>query len=87
MQEWSSGWAIPWPIVRCESKGVNLPPNSATASGYYQITDETWPEGRGSTDHGEHPHAYEHSRAEQSRVAANLWAGGAGSGRWKECGG
>ena len=30
-------WAIPWPIVQCESGGQNLPPNSAGASGYYQM--------------------------------------------------
>ena len=35
-------WAIPWPIVQCESGGQNLPPNSAGASGYYQILRETW---------------------------------------------
>ena len=35
-------WAIPWPIVQCESGGQNLPPNWATASGYYQMLDSTW---------------------------------------------
>ena len=30
-------WAIPWPIVQCESGGQNLPPNYAGASGYYQF--------------------------------------------------
>ena len=30
-------WAIPWPIVQCESGGQNTPPNSAGASGYYQF--------------------------------------------------
>src|SRR5581483_6090299 len=33
----SAGWAIPYPIVLCESGGQNLPPNGAGASGYYQI--------------------------------------------------
>ena len=35
-------WAIPWPVVQCESGGQNLPPNSAGASGYYQMLDATW---------------------------------------------
>lgn len=38
----SGGWVIPWPIVNCESGGANLPPNYASASGYYQITSGTW---------------------------------------------
>ena len=35
-------WAIPWEVVQCESGGQNFPPNSAGASGYYQILPETW---------------------------------------------
>jgi peptidoglycan hydrolase CwlO-like protein len=70
-------WAIPWPIVQCESGGTNTPPNSATASGYYQITDATWRGLGGSTRH-----AYQASRAEQDRLAARLWAGGAGAHNW-----
>ena len=66
-------WAIPWPIVQCESGGQNLPPNFAGASGYYQILDSTWKGLGGST-----PHAYQASKAEQDRLAARLWAGGAG---------
>jgi septal ring factor EnvC (AmiA/AmiB activator) len=75
----SSGgpWAIPWPIVQCESGGQNLPPNSAGASGYYQILDSTWHGLGGST-----PHAYQASKAEQDRLAASLWAGGAGAHNW-----
>ena len=42
-------WAIPWPIVQCESGGQNLPPNSAGASGYYQMLDSTWKGLGGST--------------------------------------
>src|SRR5581483_4133232 len=38
----SGGWAIPYAIVLCESGGQNLPPNSAGASGYYQIIPSTW---------------------------------------------
>ena len=70
-------WAIPWPIVECESGGQNLPPNSATASGYYQMLDSTWHGLGGST-----PHAYQASKAEQDRRAATLWAGGAGAHNW-----
>jgi septal ring factor EnvC (AmiA/AmiB activator) len=70
-------WAIPWPIVQCESGGQNLPPNSAGASGYYQILDTTWHGLGGST-----PHAYQASKAEQDRLAAQLWAGGAGAHNW-----
>ena len=36
------GWAIPYAIVLCESGGQNLSPNSAGASGYYQIMPATW---------------------------------------------
>jgi hypothetical protein len=69
---------IPEAIVMCESSGQNLPPNEASAAGYYQITSGTWPEGggTGSSD------ASQHSKAEQDAVAARLWAGGAGAGRW-----
>jgi hypothetical protein len=70
-------WAIPWPIVQCESGGQNLPPNWATASGYYQFIDDTWRRMGGST-----PHAYQASRAEQDRLASKLWAGGAGARNW-----
>ena len=74
----SSGpWAIPWPIVQCESGGQNLPPNSAGASGYYQFLPSTWKGLGGST-----PAAYQASKAEQDRLAARLWAGGAGRSNW-----
>jgi septal ring factor EnvC (AmiA/AmiB activator) len=70
-------WAIPWPIVQCESGGQNLPPNSAGASGYYQMLPSTWKGLGGSTRH-----AYQASKAEQDRLAARLWAGGAGARNW-----
>jgi septal ring factor EnvC (AmiA/AmiB activator) len=70
-------WAIPWPIVQCESGGQNLPPNSAGASGYYQFLVETWQGLGGST-----PQAYLASKAEQDRLAAQLWAGGDGASNW-----
>jgi peptidoglycan hydrolase CwlO-like protein len=69
-------WAIPWPIVQCESGGQNVPPNWAGASGYYQIIPSTWRlyGGTGAA-------AYLASRAEQDRVAARIWAG-SGPGAW-----
>ena len=70
-------WAIPWPIVECESGGQNLPPNGAGASGYYQILPSTW---RGAGGSG--PAAYMASKGEQDRVAASLWAGGRGASNW-----
>jgi septal ring factor EnvC (AmiA/AmiB activator) len=70
-------WAIPWPVVQCESGGQNLPPNAAGASGYYQMLPETWRGLGGSTRH-----AYQASKAEQDRLAARLWAGGAGARNW-----
>jgi hypothetical protein len=70
-------WAIPWAIVQCESGGQNLPPNSAGASGYYQFMPATWRRLGGST-----PHAYQAPKAEQDRLAAQLWAGGAGAHNW-----
>jgi hypothetical protein len=70
-------WAIPWPIVQCESGGQNTPPNSAGASGYYQIMPATW---RGFGGSG--PHAYLAPKAEQDRVAAKIWNGGRGASNW-----
>lgn len=66
----SGGWVIPGAIVACESGGQNLTPNSAGASGYYQIIPSTWQEFGGTG-----PAAYLASRAEQDRVAARIWAG------------
>jgi septal ring factor EnvC (AmiA/AmiB activator) len=73
----SGGWAIPYQVVLCESGGQNLPPNSAGASGYYQILATTW-KGAGGTG----PAAYLASKAEQDAVASRLWAGGAGASNW-----
>jgi peptidoglycan hydrolase CwlO-like protein len=70
-------WAIPSAIVMCESGGQNLPPNSAGASGYYQILPSTW---KGSGGSG--PAAWKASKAEQDRVAASLWNGGRGASNW-----
>jgi hypothetical protein len=41
------------------------------------MLDSTWKGLGGSTRH-----AYQASKAEQDRLAARLWAGGAGRGNW-----
>ena len=73
----SGGWAIPYAIVLCESGGQNLPPNSAGASGYYQIIPSTWKLFGGSG-----PAAYLAGKAEQDAVGARIWRGGAGASNW-----
>ena len=73
----SAGWAIPYPIVLCESGGADLPPNSAGASGYYQILPSTWSEFGGSG-----AAAYLAPKSEQDAVAARIWNGGAGASNW-----
>jgi septal ring factor EnvC (AmiA/AmiB activator) len=73
----SGGWAIPYAIVLCESGGQNLPPNSAGASGYYQIIPSTW-----ALYGGSGPAAYLTSKAEQDAVATRIWAGGSGIANW-----
>jgi septal ring factor EnvC (AmiA/AmiB activator) len=73
----SGGWAIPYAIVLCESGGQNLPPNSAGASGYYQIVPGTW-----RLFGGTGPAAYLASKSEQDAVAAKIWNGGAGASNW-----
>ncbi|MEV4418474.1 transglycosylase family protein [Patulibacter sp. NPDC049589] len=72
-----SSWAIPWAIVQCESGGQNFTPNYLGASGYYQFMPATWKALGGST-----PNAYQASKAEQDRLAAKLWNGGAGARNW-----
>jgi septal ring factor EnvC (AmiA/AmiB activator) len=73
----SGGWVIPYAIVLCESGGQNLPPNSAGASGYYQIMPATW-----RLFGGTGPAAYLASKAEQDAVASRIWNGGAGASNW-----
>ncbi len=73
----TAGWAIPYKIVLCESGGQNLPPNSAGASGYYQIVPGTWRDFGGSG-----AAAYLASKSEQDAVAARIWNGGAGASNW-----
>jgi septal ring factor EnvC (AmiA/AmiB activator) len=73
----SAGWVIPSTVVQCESGGQNLPPNSAGASGYYQILPSTWRlfGGSGSA-------AYLASKSEQDAVASRIWNGGSGASDW-----
>jgi septal ring factor EnvC (AmiA/AmiB activator) len=73
----SGGWAIPYAIVLCESGGQNLPPNSAGASGYYQIMPATW-----KLFGGAGPAAYLAPKSEQDAVASRIWNGGAGASNW-----
>jgi len=73
----TGGWAIPYAIVLCESGGQNLTPNSAGASGYYQILSSTWA-GAGGTG----PAAYLAPKSEQDRIASILWNRGAGAANW-----
>jgi septal ring factor EnvC (AmiA/AmiB activator) len=73
----SGGWAIPYAIVLCESGGQDLPPNSAGASGYYQIIPSTW-----RLFDGTGPAAYLASKSEQDAVASRIWNGGAGASNW-----
>jgi len=69
-------WAIPTPIVMCESGGRNLPPNYAGASGYYQIMPGTWAQYGGPG-----PAAYLAPKYVQDTIAAKIWAGG-GPSQW-----
>ena len=73
----NGGWAIPYAIVLCESGGQNLSPNSAGASGYYQILPSTW-----KLFGGAGPAAYLASKSEQDAVASRIWNGGAGASNW-----
>ena len=71
-------WAIPWPIVQCESGGQNLPPNSR---GRVRLLPD---DARDLAAGWVAPprHAYQAPKAEQDRLAAVLWAGGAGARNW-----
>lgn len=80
----NGGWAIPSSVVMCESGGQNLPPNSAGASGYYQIIPSTWA-AYGGTQYA--PSAYEATAQQQAAVASRIWDGGAGAGQWVCAGG
>jgi septal ring factor EnvC (AmiA/AmiB activator) len=73
----SGSWVIPSAVVACESGGQNLTPNSAGASGYYQIIPSTWRQYGGSGSA-----AYLAPKSEQDAVAQRIWAGGSGASAW-----
>jgi hypothetical protein len=66
---WAGPWAIPWPIVSCESGGDYgaLNPSSG-AGGAYQILPSTWRAYGGAGQPQTAP------PAEQDRIAARIWA-------------
>jgi septal ring factor EnvC (AmiA/AmiB activator) len=70
------GWAIPYSVVDCESGGQDLTPNSAGASGYYQIIPSSW------DGYGGYSQAYQAPKSLQDQRAAQLWNSGAGAGNW-----
>lgn len=72
-------WAIPPAIVMCESTGQNLPPNSAGASGYYQIIPGTWSAYGGDAYASQ---AYLAPKIDQDIIAGKIWDGGAGAQQW-----
>lgn len=67
-------WAIPASIVMCESHGnYNAVNGSSGARGAYQLLPSTYYANGGDGSW---------SPADQDRVAARVWAGGAGRGQW-----
>lgn len=62
----------------CESSGQNLPPNGASAAGFYQILGSTWAENGGPPP----DQANLHSKGEQDAVAARIWDHGNGASQW-----
>ena len=67
--------AIPCSIVACESKGDWSAANPSGAVGFYQFLGKRipWPV-RSQADRNAH-----------HRLAASLWAGGAGASHWAQC--
>lgn len=85
-EELAQGWAIPWYIVNCESKGKNLPPHEYAPgidpSGYYQIIGSTWRAYGGGIYASE---AWQATKVQQGRIARKIVAESPkGIGEW-EC--
>jgi septal ring factor EnvC (AmiA/AmiB activator) len=70
------GWTIPYSVVQCESGGQDLTPNSAGASGYYQIIPGSW------NGYGGYSQAYQAPKSLQDQRASQLWNGGSGASNW-----
>ncbi len=80
VSEWFGDWAIPEAIVICESGGDFTAVNpSSGAGGAYQILPSTW------ELYGGHGAPQDASPAEQSEIAAQIWAD-SGAAAW-ECAG
>jgi septal ring factor EnvC (AmiA/AmiB activator) len=78
VQQWFGDWAIPYAIVMCESGGDFTAVNpSSGAGGAYQILPSTW------HLYGGQGLPQDASPAEQSRIAAMIWAD-SGASAW-EC--
>ena len=76
--QWFGDWAIPESIVMCESSGNFGAVNSSSgAGGAYQILPSTW------ELYGGEGNPQDASPAEQSRIAAQIWAD-SGAAAW-EC--
>jgi hypothetical protein len=74
---YSGGYSIPSSVVQCESGGNWHAVNSSSgAGGAYQIMPSTWQAYGGSGL------PQDASPAQQSAIAAKIWAGGAGAGQW-----
>jgi len=71
----SGNWAIPCAIVACESGYSWSAYNPSGALGPYQLL------GKGAP----WPVTSEADKIAHHRIAANLWAGGAGSSHWTQC--
>lgn len=65
-------WAIPWYVVSCESGGSWTAYNPSGAAGPYQLLGWGAP----------FPATTWREKMENHRIAAELWAGGAGAGNW-----